>query len=99
LYRYGEDGCADITTRQNFQLRGIELKNSPEIIKSCMDLGMCSLQSGLDNVRNATGNPLAGRVGYHAFHHHVIFSQPKHGSTDDSRYDGPCNQSSDTPRE
>jgi ferredoxin-nitrite reductase len=25
-----------------------------------MDMGMCTLQSGLDNVRNATGNPLAG---------------------------------------
>ena len=24
------------------------------------DQGLCSLQSGLDNVRNATGNPLAG---------------------------------------
>ena len=56
----GEDGCADVTTRQNFQLRGIELKNAPGIIQGVMDHGMCSLQSGLDNVRNATGNPLAG---------------------------------------
>ena len=56
----GEDGCADITTRQNFQLRGIELKDAPEIIKGIADQGLCSLQSGLDNVRNATGNPLAG---------------------------------------
>ena len=56
----GEDGCADITTRQNFQLRGIELKDAPEIIKGMADQGLCSLQSGLDNVRNATGNPLAG---------------------------------------
>ena len=56
----GEDGCADITTRQNFQLRGIELKDAPAYLKGAMDLGMSTLQSGLDNVRNATGNPLAG---------------------------------------
>lgn len=36
------------------------MQNAPEIISKCMDMGMCSLQSGLDNVRNATGNPLAG---------------------------------------
>ncbi|MDA9098096.1 ferredoxin--nitrite reductase [bacterium] len=56
----GEDGCADITTRQNMQLRGVELKNASEIVKGCMELNMSTLQSGLDNVRNATGNPLAG---------------------------------------
>jgi len=42
----GEDGCADITTRQNLQLRGIELKDTPEIIQGVMDMGMCTLQSG-----------------------------------------------------
>jgi ferredoxin-nitrite reductase len=56
----GEDGCADITTRQNMQLRGIELKDAPDIVEGCMKLNMSTLQSGLDNVRNATGNPLAG---------------------------------------
>ena len=29
----GEDGCADITTRQNFQLAGIQLKDAPQIIR------------------------------------------------------------------
>jgi len=56
----GEDGCAGITTRQNFQLWGVQLKDAPDIVKGAVELGMCSLQSGLDNVRNATGNPLAG---------------------------------------
>ena len=60
IENYGEDGCADITTRQNIQLRGVELKDAPEILRKLEELGMCSLQSGLDNVRNATGNPLAG---------------------------------------
>ena len=31
-----------------------------EILRGLEELKMCSLQSGLDNVRNATGNPLAG---------------------------------------
>jgi len=35
-------------------------KDTPEIMKNIAALGMCTLQSGLDNVRNATGNPLAG---------------------------------------
>ena len=60
IEQYGEDGCADITTRQNIQLRGVELKDAPEILRRLEELNLCSLQSGLDNVRNATGNPLAG---------------------------------------
>ena len=60
IEKYGEDGCCDITTRQNIQLRGVELKDAPEILRKLEELGLCSLQSGLDNVRNATGNPLAG---------------------------------------
>ena len=57
---YGEDGCADITTRQNLQLRGITLPDIPAILDGVRAHGMTSLQSGLDNVRNAVGNPLAG---------------------------------------
>ena len=60
IEKYGDDGCCDITTRQNIQLRGVELKDAPEILRGLEELKMCSLQSGLDNVRNATGNPLAG---------------------------------------
>jgi ferredoxin-nitrite reductase len=60
IEKYGDDGCCDITTRQNIQLRGVELKDAPEILRRLEELNLCSLQSGLDNVRNATGNPLAG---------------------------------------
>ncbi len=31
LQRYGEDGSADITTRQNIQLRGIKIQDIPNI--------------------------------------------------------------------
>jgi ferredoxin-nitrite reductase len=31
LQRYGDDGCADVTTRQNIQLRGVLIEDVPEI--------------------------------------------------------------------
>lgn len=81
IAKYGDDGCADITTRQNFQLRGITVPDMPAILAGCQALGMTSVQSGLDNVRNAVGNPLAGidpdeiidtRPMTHALHAYVV---------------------------
>ncbi|MBW4653017.1 MAG: ferredoxin--nitrite reductase [Kaiparowitsia implicata GSE-PSE-MK54-09C] len=60
VQRYGEDGNADITTRQNLQLRGIRLEDIPDIFQRLKDAGMTSVQSGMDNVRNITGSPVAG---------------------------------------
>ncbi|ELR98602.1 ferredoxin--nitrite reductase [Gloeocapsa sp. PCC 73106] len=60
VQRYGDDGSADITTRQNIQLRGIRLEDTPEILRRLRALGMTSIQSGFDNVRNITGSPVAG---------------------------------------
>jgi ferredoxin-nitrite reductase len=56
----GEDGVADITTRQNIQMRGIEMQNVPEIFRKFEESGLTSIQSGMDNVRNITGSPVAG---------------------------------------
>ncbi|MDA0672969.1 MAG: ferredoxin--nitrite reductase [Cyanobacteria bacterium] len=58
--RYGEDGSADITTRQNLQLRGIHLEDIPDIFRRFEAVGLTSVQSGMDNVRNITGSPVAG---------------------------------------
>lgn len=60
IRKYGKDGCADVTTRQNWQIRGVVLPDVPEILKGLADVGLTSLQSGMDNVRNPVGNPLAG---------------------------------------
>jgi ferredoxin-nitrite reductase len=60
LERYGEDGSADITTRQNIQLRGVRLEDIPEIFNRFEEVGLTSVQSGMDNVRNLTGSPMAG---------------------------------------
>ncbi|XP_054787728.1 ferredoxin--nitrite reductase, chloroplastic-like [Prosopis cineraria] len=60
IRKYGKEGCADVTTRQNWQIRGVVLPDVPEIFKGLADVGLTSLQSGMDNVRNPVGNPLAG---------------------------------------
>ena len=60
VQRYGDDGCADITTRQNFQLRGIRIEDLPEIFNRFREVELTSVQSGMDNVRNITGDPIAG---------------------------------------
>ena len=65
--RYGEDGNADITTRQNLQLRGIRLEDVPSIFAQIKEVEMTSVQSGMDNVRNITGSPMAGLDAYELF--------------------------------
>jgi ferredoxin-nitrite reductase len=60
VQRYGEDGNVDITTRQNLQLRGIRMEDVPDIFKRFEPVGLTSVQSGMDNVRNITGSPVAG---------------------------------------
>jgi len=60
VQRYGEEGNADITTRQNIQLRGIRLEDIADIFSRFESVGLTSVQSGMDNVRNITGSPVAG---------------------------------------
>lgn len=60
VQRYGDDGSADITTRQNLQLRGVRLEDIPDIFRRFEAVGLTSVQSGMDNVRNITGSPVAG---------------------------------------
>ena len=57
---FQEQGNADITTRQNFQLRGMRIEDIPEIFDRLLKAGLTSVQSGMDNVRNLTGSPVAG---------------------------------------
>ena len=58
--RCGEHGSADITTRQNLQLRGLLLEDMAPLLAELERVGLTSRQSGHDNPRNITGNPLAG---------------------------------------
>jgi ferredoxin-nitrite reductase len=60
LQRYGDEGTADITTRQNIQLRGIRIEDLPDIFNRLQTVNLTSMQTGMDNVRNVTGSPMAG---------------------------------------
>jgi ferredoxin-nitrite reductase len=56
----GEHGVADITTRQNIQMRGITIEDVPEMFAKFRSVGLTSVQSAMDNIRNITGSPVAG---------------------------------------
>lgn len=53
-------GFADITTRQQIQLRWFEIGHVPEIWHRLQEVGLVSLQTGMDNIRNVVGCPAAG---------------------------------------
>jgi ferredoxin-nitrite reductase len=53
-------GYVQITTRANFQLRLIEPKNAPEVLRRIQNVGLHTRGAGADNIRNITANPTAG---------------------------------------
>jgi ferredoxin-nitrite reductase len=57
---YGADGCIDVTTRMNIQLRGVQLTEAADVVDGLYRVGLSSLMSGMDNVRNMVGSPIAG---------------------------------------
>ena len=59
-YSAKDGGVADITTRANMQLRGMPLEDCATIVVELEKLGLTSLMSGLDNLRNMVGSPIAG---------------------------------------
>ncbi|CAK0785196.1 hypothetical protein CVIRNUC_008402 [Coccomyxa viridis] len=56
----GDIACGDITTRANIQLRGMTLETSDKIFAGLQTIGLSAVQTGMDNVRNMTGSPIAG---------------------------------------
>ncbi len=52
----------DITSRQQIQLRWIEVKDLPKVLEAIESVGLSTLQTGMDNIRNITGDPLSGLV-------------------------------------
>lgn len=49
-----------ITTRANLQMRLIQPKDAPELLRRIQSVGLHTRGSGADNVRNITANPTAG---------------------------------------
>jgi NAD(P)H-dependent nitrite reductase large subunit len=60
ISREFEPGFADITTRQQIQLRGFGIEHVPDIWRRLETVGLVSIQTGMDNIRNIAGCPLAG---------------------------------------
>ncbi len=53
-------GIADVTTRQQLQTRWIKIDDVPEALERLRAVGLVTLQTGMDNIRNIVGCPLAG---------------------------------------
>ena len=53
-------GFADLTTRQQVQLRWFTINDVPEIWNRLRAVGLISLQTGMDNIRGVIGCPVAG---------------------------------------
>jgi NAD(P)H-nitrite reductase large subunit len=60
-------GFADVTTRQQIQLRGFQIDRVPEIWTQLEAVGLGSLQTGMDNVRNVAGCAVAGLTPHELF--------------------------------
>lgn len=53
-------GYVQITTRANLQMRLIEPKDAPDVLRRIQGIGLHTRGSGADNIRNITANPTAG---------------------------------------
>jgi ferredoxin-nitrite reductase len=49
-----------ITTRANLQLRLIQPRDAPEVLRRIQSVGLYTRGAGADNIRNLTANPTAG---------------------------------------
>ncbi|MFO0774083.1 MAG: ferredoxin--nitrite reductase [Nitrospiraceae bacterium] len=54
------NGVIDITTRQQVQLRQLRIEQVPDVFACLEAVGLTTLQTGMDNVRNVMTCPVAG---------------------------------------
>lgn len=60
IARASGNGVIDVTTRQQIQLRHIRIEDVPGVFEKMDEVGLTSLQTGMDNVRNVMTCPVAG---------------------------------------
>lgn len=60
-------GIADITTRQQLQTRWLQISDVPEALERLWAAGLMTLQTGMDNIRNVIGCPVAGLTQHELF--------------------------------
>ena len=53
-------GYVQITTRANLQIRLIQMKDTPEVLRRIQGVGLHTRGAGADNIRNLTASPTAG---------------------------------------
>jgi ferredoxin-nitrite reductase len=82
------NGCADITTRANLQLRELPPRAIIRALTRVQELGLTSRGSGADNIRNVTATPTSGfdrdelidvRPYAHALHHYILNHRDLYG--------------------
>ena len=56
----GDGNIADVTTRQQIQLRWLTIERVPEVIARLEAAGLSCLQTGMDNIRGVVGCPASG---------------------------------------
>ncbi len=56
---YG-NGVIDVTTRQQVQLRHLSIGDVPAVLQQMQEVGLCSVQTGMDNLRNILTCPVSG---------------------------------------
>ena len=60
ITRQSGRGIADVTTRQQIQLRWLTMERVPEVMARLEAAGLTSLQTGMDNIRGIVGCPATG---------------------------------------
>jgi ferredoxin-nitrite reductase len=54
------NGVVEITTRQQMELRAVQIQDVPEIFEKLKGVNLSSLQTGMDNIRNVNTCAMAG---------------------------------------
>jgi ferredoxin-nitrite reductase len=54
------NGLVDVTTRQQIQLRHLAIEDVPSVFSKMEEVGLTSLQTGMDSVRNVMTCPVSG---------------------------------------
>ncbi len=68
-------GFADITTRQQMQLREFRINDVPEIWRRLHAVDLISMQTGMDNIRGVIGCPAAGLTPNELFDASIVAQQ------------------------
>ena len=61
------NGVIDITTRQQLELRAVEIRDVPDILEALRGVDLTSLQTGMDNIRGVNTCSLSGLTPYELF--------------------------------